>query len=177
MCAAYQLNNLLFFPFFGLVWFWGGGVIAVVLQFGTRDSAAYEAFAQAIESVISLKRAGKRSSIQHLVSDKSRKASVKVFEVTMNGQGSIGLNLAVTAGGFPVATSKADTSVQHGVCRDVLRGDIVHKINGSHTESQSFDAIIEKLRRTRPLTIEFVRCRTLESAARFFGDAAINMKF
>ncbi len=102
---------------------------------------------------------------------------MKVFDVTMNGQGSIGMVLAVTDGGFPVVTSKPDTTVQHGVCREVLRGDILHKINGMHTESQSFDAIVDKLRRTRPVTVEFVRCRTLEAASRFFGNAAITMTF
>ena len=59
----------------------------------------------------------------------------------------------------------------------MLRGDILHKINGMHTESQSFDAIVDKLRRTRPVTVEFVRCRSLEAAARFFGMAALSMKF
>ena len=102
---------------------------------------------------------------------------MKVFEVTMNGQGSIGLILAVTDGGFPVVSAVPDLTVQHGVCRDVLRGDILHKINGMHTESQSFDAIVDKLRKTRPVTVEFVRCRTMETAARFFGNSAISMKF
>jgi hypothetical protein len=138
----------------------------------------YQVFAQAIRTVISLKRAGKRPSLKaFLGSGGNTRKSMKVFEVTMNGQGSIGIVLAKTDGGFPVVTTNPDTTVQHGVCREVLRGDILHKINGMHTESQSFDAIVDKLRRTRPVTVEFVRCRSLEAAARFFGMAALSMKF
>ena len=78
----------------------------------------YQVFAQAIRTVISLKRAGKRPSLKaFLGSGGNTRKSMKVFEVTMNGQGSIGIVLAKTDGGFPVVTTNPDTTVQHGVCR------------------------------------------------------------
>ena len=90
--------------------------------------------------------------------------------------GSIGLVLAMSEAGYPVVRADPDLSVHNGVCSTVQQGDVVHQINGEFAEGTSFGATVEKLRRTRPLTIEFVRPSTPEIRSRFYGQTSELMK-
>ena len=123
-----------------------------------------------IKAVLSLKAKGRRSSITQFRA--KQQPGLGFFEVFIREQGSIGLVLAMSNAGYPVVRANPDVSIHGGACSVVKQGDVVHKINQEYAEGSSFAAIVDKLRRTRPLTIEFVRPVTPELRARFYGDPA-----
>jgi|TARA_B110000091_G_C13521971_1_gene352820 C-terminal processing protease CtpA/Prc len=131
-------------------------------------------FKNGMKAVLALKTKGRRSSISQYRA--KQQVGLSFFTVSINGQGSIGLVLAMSEAGYPVVRADPDLSVHNGVCSTVQQGDVVHQINGEFAEGTSFGATVEKLRRTRPLTIEFVRPSTPEIRSRFYGQTSELMK-
>jgi hypothetical protein len=143
-------------------------ILKTKTQFGTRESATYDIFSNGMKAVLSLKAKGRRSSIAQFRA--KQQPGLGFFEINIKDQGSIGLVLAMSNAGYPIVRADPDTSVHNGATSMVQSGDVVHKINGKHTEGSSFGAIVEKLRRNRPLCIEFVRPTNGELRARFYGQ-------
>lgn len=120
-----------------------------------------------MKAILSLKSKGRRSSLTQYRA--KQQPGLSIFSVNVALQGSIGLVLSMSTTGYPIVAADPDLSVHGGVCSAVQRGDIVHKINGEYTEGCSFGALVEKIRRTRPLKFEFVRPSTPELKSRFYG--------